>query len=177
MKINLKMKKLFISYFLVCFAILIQSQSRKIGLKKFLSPEKQLVLPTTAGNFTKKLGFEPNTRDDPNSKRGFIFSWVIDEEVEVTFAELKGEDQYIGLSCYTNDEIAGLPYDFVFNKTTFDDANQRFKKLNPKWYQIAEDDNNYIKLYFKDKNRFVYLYFYGENKILRVITVSTRDLE
>ena len=79
-------------------------------------------------------------------------------------------------SCFSDDEIGGLPYDFVFNKTSFDEAKERFKKLKPQWLQVAEEDNAYIKLSFQDKNRFVYLYFYGEEKVLRVVTVSTTEL-
>ena len=171
------MKKLIAITALLVFSIFVNAQSRNIGLENFLNKDKQLVLPTTAGNFTKKLGFEPDTKDDPNTKRGFFFSWLINEEVEVTFVELKDDNQYIGFSCFSNDEIGGLPYDFVFNKTTFEEAQKRFKKLSLKWFDVDDEDNSYTKLHFKDKDRFVYLYFYGENKILRVITVSTTELD
>lgn len=170
------MKKLFfIAAFGVC-SIFLNAQTKTIGLENFVNQDKQIALPTTAGNFTEKLGFQPDTKDDPNTKRGFFFSWKIEDEVEVTFVELKDDNQYVGFSCFSDDEIGGLPYDFVFNKTTFDEAKERFKKLKPQWLQVAEEDNAYFKLSFQDKNRFVYLYFYGEEKVLRVITVSTTEL-
>lgn len=168
-------KLFFAATFGVC-SIFLNAQSRNIGLENFVNKDKQIALPTTAGNFTEKLGFQPDTKDDPNTKRGFFFSWKIEDEVEVTFVELKDDNQYVGFSCFSDDEIGGLPYDFVFNKTTFGEAKERFKKLKPKWLQVAEEDNTYFKLSFQDKNRFVYLYFYGEEKVLRVITVSTTEL-
>ena len=170
------MRKIFFTTALCILSVFLNGQTRNIGLEKFLNKDKQIILPTTAGNFTEKLGFQPDTKDDPNTKRGFFFSWKIEDQVEVTFVELKDDNQYVGFSCFSDDEIGGLPYDFVFNKTSFDEAKERFKKLKPQWLQVAEEDNAYIKLSFQDKNRFVYLYFYGEEKVLRVVTVSTTEL-
>lgn len=171
------MRNIFIATALLMGSLVATAQTKTIGLEQFLDKDKKIILPTTAGNFTEKLGFQPNTKDDENTKRGFFFSWPINDEVEVTFVELKDDNQYVGFTCYSDEEISGLPYDFVFNKTTFEEAKNRFKALKPEWVQVADPDNSYFQLIFKDKNRFVYLYFYGESKLLKVITVSTTELD
>lgn len=171
------MRNIFIATALLMGSLVATAQTKTIGLEQFLDKDKKIILPTTAGNFTEKLGFQPNTKDDENTKRGFFFSWPIDDKVEVTFVELKDDNQYVGFTCYSDEEISGLPYDFVFNKTTFEEAKNRFKALKPEWTQVADPDNSYFQLIFKDKNRFVYLYFYGESKLLKVITVSTTELD
>ena len=161
----------------MAFTFSANAQIKQIGLEKFLDADKKIILPTTAGKFTETLGTEPDTKDDPNTKRGFYFSWMTDEEVEITFVELKDDNQYVGFSCHSDDEIGGLPYDLVFNNTTLEESLRNFKKFDASWHQVAEEDNNYFLLSFKDKNRYVYLYFYGESKVLRVITVSTTELD
>lgn len=171
------MRKIFIATALLMCSVIATAQTKTFGLEQFLDKEKKIILPTTAGNFTEKLGFQPNTKDDPNTKRGFFFSWPINDEVEVTFVELKDDNQYVGFTCFSEEEISGLPYDFVFNKTSFEEAKIRFTTLKPQWTQIADGENSYFQLTFKDKNRFVYLYFYGEQKLLKVITVSTTELD
>ena len=169
-------KSTFILFAFLMMSCTINAQAKKIGLVKLLNSDQQLELPTTAGNFTEKLGFQPNPKDDPNTKRGFYFSWPMEEEVEITFVELKDNNQYIGITAFTDDEIEGLPYNLVFNKSSFDEVRNQFKKLKPKWTQVVEEDNNYFQISFKDNNRFVYLYFYGDEQLLKVITVSMSEL-
>ncbi len=160
-------------------------QSKTTELSTSSKAEKNnndIPFPTTLESLTKIYGSSYEEIPDPSTGKNY-YKWNFEKGTVLIFVLLTDKDQYVGIVAPDEGEepLSGLPFDLVFNQTTFDECRYIFADYKPDWEQVVgESENNYFKLSFKKGITYNYLYFYKNSKnedVLKALTISTTELD
>lgn len=160
--------------------IFAQDNSENLKISQLLNSKKIIELPTNAGFFTSNLRFEPDIFDCPSCKQGFYYQWAKNENFTLRYAQYNDNSESITINYFGNDEIAGLPFDLIFNHSSEEDCYSKFKKYNPVRYQDSYEINEsesaaFSVLEFKIQNTFIKLAFLNDDNLSGII-LSTSEI-
>ncbi len=172
----------------VLFSSTITVAQKDAGLKNLLTKDKVIQLPTNISAISKKLNFKARIQKTVDVPGGSW--WDLSSGVRVsTFVESKKESinliDFFLYKDYDTTVISGLPYNLIFNKTTFEacrnifendlvvvsekeDGTLEVKKMKA---LLKEEDGTY-RFTFKRGKLYGWLRF-NEKNILTFIRLST----
>lgn len=148
------------------------------NFKQMFDSKKLIPLPTTLEFFTQNIGENPDVKTNEACLNDEYYSWNFENNVNLIYYILKDKNQVYSLSYFGEEEINGLPFDLVFNQSTFNECKQKFSANGAEWYQETEEIPNtntsraFLILEFKYEKYYVQLGFYN-NEYVTSIQVST----
>ena len=176
MKISITFFALLFNFFL--FA---QETENTLNISSLLNKDKMIELPTNAGFFTEKLGFEPNIFDCTSCKQGFYYQWSATSSYFLNYAQLENGTESLTINNFNNEVTEGLPFDLVFNSSDEEECYYLFNKYNPVRYQdsyeVSETENRaFSVLEFTIDKLYYKLSFLTNDKLTGVI-ISTAPIQ